>query len=101
VQAVPKKEGQRQQEEDKRKQEDALNQLAEMGFTDRNGNKKLLEQSPNDVATVVDLLSQEASTDQRREFGEIAARFRETLPQATLVRIDRVQNGLLYESFLL
>ena len=36
-----------------------------------------------------------------REFGEIADRFRETLPQATLVRIDRVQNGLLYESFLL
>jgi serine/threonine protein kinase len=48
-------------------QEAALNQLAEMGFTDRNGNKKLLEQPRNDVATVVDLLSQEASTDQRRE----------------------------------
>jgi len=36
-----------------------------------------------------------------REFGEIAARFRKTLQQATLVRIDRVQNGPLYESFLL
>jgi poly [ADP-ribose] polymerase 7/11/12/13 len=36
-----------------------------------------------------------------REFGEIADRFRETLPQATLVRIDRVQNGPLYDSFLL
>jgi hypothetical protein len=48
-------------------QEAALNQLAEMGFTDRNGNKKLLEQSRNDVAIVVDLLSQEASTNQRRE----------------------------------
>ena len=36
-----------------------------------------------------------------REFGEIAARFRKTLPQATLVRIDRVQNGPLYDSFLL
>jgi len=36
-----------------------------------------------------------------REFEEIAARFHETLPQATLVRIDRVQNGPLYESFLL
>ena len=33
------------------------------------------------------------------EFGEIADRFRETLPQATLVRIDRVQNGPLYDSF--
>jgi ribonucleotide reductase alpha subunit len=60
-------EAKRQQEEDKHKQETALNQLAEMGLTDRNGNKKLLEQSRNDVATVVDLLSQEASTDQRRE----------------------------------
>ncbi len=48
-------------------QEAALNQLAEMGFTDRNGNKKLLEQLRNDVAKVVDLLSQEASTDQRRD----------------------------------
>ena len=27
-----------------------------------------------------------------REFGEIADRFRETLPQATLVRIDRVHS---------
>ena len=36
-----------------------------------------------------------------REFGEVAARFRETLPQATLVRIDRVQNRPLYDSFIL
>ena len=34
-----------------------------------------------------------------RQFGEIADRFRETLPQATLVRIDRAQNGPLYDSF--
>ena len=36
-----------------------------------------------------------------RQFGEIADRFRETLPQATLVRIDRVQNRPLYDSFIL
>ena len=55
----------KQEEEDERKQEAALNQLAEMGFTDRSGNKKLLEQSRNDVATVVDRLFQDASTAQR------------------------------------
>jgi hypothetical protein len=38
-----------------------------MGFTDRSCNKKLLEQSGNDVATVVDRLRREASTAQRRE----------------------------------
>ena len=36
-----------------------------------------------------------------REFGEIAARFFQTLPQASLVQIDRVENGPLYNSFLL
>jgi hypothetical protein len=36
-----------------------------------------------------------------REFGEIAARFYQTLPRATLVQIDRVENGALYKSFLL
>jgi hypothetical protein len=64
-------EAKRQQEEDKRKQEAALIHLAEMGFTDRNGNKTLLEQSRNDVATVVDLLSRAASTDKRRENGSL------------------------------
>jgi poly [ADP-ribose] polymerase 7/11/12/13 len=34
------------------------------------------------------------------EFGEIENRFRQTLPQATLVQIDRVQNGPLFASFL-
>ena len=58
-------EDKRKQEEDERKQEAALNQLAEMGFTDRSGNKKLLEQSRNDVAAVIDRLSQGASTAQR------------------------------------
>ena len=58
-------EDKRKQEEDERKQEAALNQLAEMGFTDRSGNKKLLEQSRNDVAVVIDRLSQGASTAQR------------------------------------
>ena len=53
-----------QQEEYTRKQETALNQLAEMGFADRN--KKLLEQSRNDVAAVVERLSQDASAAQRR-----------------------------------
>ena len=56
----------REQEEYTRKQETALNQLAEMGFTDRSGNKKLLEQSRNDVAAVVERLSQDASAAQRR-----------------------------------
>jgi len=55
-----------QQEEYTRKQETALNQLAEMGFADRSGNKKLLEQSRNDVAAVVERLSQDASAAQRR-----------------------------------
>ena len=55
----------KQEEEDERKQEAALNQLAEMGFTDRSGNKKLLAASRNDVAAVVDRLSQGASTAQK------------------------------------
>ena len=44
-------------QEDERKQEAALNQLAEMGFTDRSGNKKLLAASRNDVAAVVDAVA--------------------------------------------
>ena len=52
----------RHQEEDKRKQEAAQNQLDEMGLTDRSGNKKVLEQSLHDAATVVDRVSQDATT---------------------------------------
>ena len=36
-----------------------------------------------------------------REFMVIAARFLQTLPQATLVQIERVENGPLYNAFLL
>jgi hypothetical protein len=54
----------REQEEYTRKQETALNQLAEMGFTDRSRNEELLKQSRNDVAKVIDRLSQEASAAQ-------------------------------------
>ena len=58
--AKRKEEDKRKHEEQKCKREEALRKLAEMGFTDKSRNEVLLEQSHNDVAAVVDRLSQDA-----------------------------------------
>jgi len=58
--AIRMEKDERKQEEQKRKREEALRKLAEMGFSDKSRNEVLLEQTHNDVAAVVDRLTQDA-----------------------------------------